>query len=175
MEINIVGAILSSNKRDIASFTGASIYDNSDDAVIIYGIQHWGGDQVFNQFVPNLVARTGAVMPDPNTSNGLPALQAKFDISSFNSKLRNSGKKTSKSFSRCIGFPTMARIRTSLATSTGFPLLSCRRLVMALRYIIWSGTLATRQSKSGIYLPVIQSGRQLFSQGGCNRKVDQFR
>lgn len=80
------------NAGDTASFTGVSIYDNSDDAVIIYGIQYWSGDQVFNQFVPNLVTRTGAVMPDPNTSNGLPALQAKFNFSSFDSKLRNSGK-----------------------------------------------------------------------------------
>ncbi|EIL95974.1 hypothetical protein UU5_08635 [Rhodanobacter sp. 115] len=79
------------NPGDLVAFTGVSIYDNSDDAVIVYGIQYWKGDQVFNQFVPNLVTRNGAVMPDANSENGLPALQTKIDFSSFDSKVRNGG------------------------------------------------------------------------------------
>lgn len=79
------------NPGDMVAFTGVSIYDNSDDAVIVYGIQYWKGDQVFNQFVPNLVSRTGAVMPDPNTENGLPAIQGKINFSSFDSKVRSAG------------------------------------------------------------------------------------
>lgn len=79
------------NPGDLVAFTGVSVYDNSDDAVIVYGIQYWKGDQVFNQFVPNLVTRKGAVMPDPSTENGLPALQAQIDFSSFDSKVRNGG------------------------------------------------------------------------------------
>ncbi|MEO7065481.1 MAG: inclusion body family protein [Rhodanobacter sp.] len=79
------------NVGDNVSFTGVSIYDNSDDAVIVYGIQYWKGDKVFNQFVPNLVTRTGAVMPDSSTSNGLPAIQAKVNFSSFDSKVSNAG------------------------------------------------------------------------------------
>lgn len=79
---------------DTVSFTGTSIYDNSDDAVIVYNILYWKGDQVFNQFVPNLVVRNGAVQPDPNTENGLPALHVKANFSSLDSKVRNNGKES---------------------------------------------------------------------------------
>jgi nematocidal protein AidA len=76
---------------DFVSFVGTSIYDNSDDAVIVYGIKYWSGAQVFNQFVPNLVKRSKAVMPDPTTSNGLPALQAPISFSSIDSRVSQSG------------------------------------------------------------------------------------
>lgn len=79
------------NPGDTVAFTGVSIYDNSDDAVIVYNIQYWKGDQVFNQFVPDLVTRTGAVQPNPETSNGLPPVLAKVNFSSFDSKVRNGG------------------------------------------------------------------------------------
>lgn len=79
------------NPGDYVAFTGTSIYDNSDDAVIIYGIQYWKGDQVFNQFVPNMVTRTGAVQPNPETQNGLPAVSGKINFSSYDSKIRNQG------------------------------------------------------------------------------------
>lgn len=81
----------SANVGDEVSFTGTSIYDNSEDAVIVYGIKHWNGDSVFNQFVPDLVTRNKAVVPDSNTSNGLPAIQTKLSFSSFDSKVKNSG------------------------------------------------------------------------------------
>lgn len=79
------------NVGDSVGFTGVSIYDNSDDAVIVYGIQYWQRDHVFNQFVPNSVVRTGAVMPNSDTPNGLPALQTKINFSSFDSKIKQSG------------------------------------------------------------------------------------
>lgn len=81
------------NPGDEVSFTGVSIYDNSDDAVIVYGIQYWQRDHVFNQFVADLVTRKGAVMPnaDSPSGNGLPALQTKLNFSSYDSKVRNSG------------------------------------------------------------------------------------
>src|SRR5262245_14960420 len=41
------------NVGDLVSFTGTSIYDNSDSAVIVYGIRFWKGEEVFNKFVPN--------------------------------------------------------------------------------------------------------------------------
>ncbi|MFC5476040.1 inclusion body family protein [Paraherbaspirillum soli] len=79
------------NAGDTVSFTGTSFYDNADDAVIVYGIQYWKGDQVFNRFVPNLVTRTGAVEPNTETDDGLPAKKTKFNFSSFDSKVRSSG------------------------------------------------------------------------------------
>lgn len=79
------------NAGDFVSFRGVSIYQNSDDAVIIYGIKYWKGDQVFNQFVPNLVNRRGAVMPDVTTPNGLPAVRASMNFTSLDSRVARSG------------------------------------------------------------------------------------
>ncbi|MEY2340995.1 inclusion body family protein [Acidithiobacillus sp. IBUN Pt1247-S3] len=76
---------------DLVSFAGVSIYDNSDDAVVVYGIKYWKGDSVFNQFVPNLVRRNGAAQPDTNTSNGLPVLNVPQNFTSFDSKVKQSG------------------------------------------------------------------------------------
>ncbi|UIK01142.1 inclusion body family protein (plasmid) [Rhizobium leguminosarum] len=80
------------NVGDNVSFTGVSIYDNSDDAVIIYGIQYWNGDKVFNQFVPNVVTRKKAVFPNPETSNGLPPLQEQMTFATYDAKVARSGK-----------------------------------------------------------------------------------
>ncbi|HIC7214106.1 inclusion body family protein [Burkholderia stabilis] len=79
--------------RDRVLFTGVSIYDNSDDAVIIYDIKHYKGDQVFNQFNCNTVTRNGAVEPNPESPsrNGLPALQKRLTFATFDSSVRNSG------------------------------------------------------------------------------------
>jgi nematocidal protein AidA len=81
----------SANVGDEVSFAATSIYDNSEDAVIVYGIKHWNGANVFNQFVPDLVTRNKAVMPDPNTQNGLPAIQTQLNFSSYDSKVKSSG------------------------------------------------------------------------------------
>lgn len=79
------------NPGDFVSFTGTSIYANSDDAVIVYGIKYWNGDQVFNQFVPNQVTRKNAVVPDTSTSNGLPALTTSINFMSLDSKVKAGG------------------------------------------------------------------------------------
>lgn len=76
---------------DTASFTGVSIYNNAEDAVIIYGIEYWNGTNVFNQFVPNMVQRKGAAQPDPMTKNGLPAKSVLQNFSSFDAKVRQAG------------------------------------------------------------------------------------
>lgn len=81
----------SANVGDDVSFTGVSISNNSEDAVIVYDIEHWKGDSVFNRFVPDLITRNGAVMPDPNTDKGLPPVQAKTNFSTFDSKVRSGG------------------------------------------------------------------------------------
>jgi nematocidal protein AidA len=79
------------NPGDFVSFFGQSIYGNADDAVIVYGIKYWSGAQVFNQFVPDAVSRTGAAVPDVNTSNGLPATHVPANFISLDSKVARSG------------------------------------------------------------------------------------
>ncbi len=79
------------NPGDFVSFYGTSIYDNSDDAVIVYGINYWSGDNVFNQFVPNLVTRAHAVIPDTTTSNGLPPVTASINFTSLDTRVAKAG------------------------------------------------------------------------------------
>jgi hypothetical protein len=79
------------NPGDNVAFTGVSIYDNSDDAVIVYGISYWQRDKVFNQFVPNLVTRKNAVMPNNDTPDGLPATQTTLTFATFASTVAKSG------------------------------------------------------------------------------------
>jgi len=81
----------SASPGDQVSFRGVSVYDNSDDAVIIYGIQKYGGDNVFNTFTTNLVTRSGAVVPDPNQLNGLPATTASINFCSYSAAIRAKG------------------------------------------------------------------------------------
>lgn len=78
---------------DNVSFMGQSIYGNSDDAVIIYGITYWSGDHVFNQFDANTVVRSGAVVPNPDapSRNGLPALQQSISFATFDTRVRQKG------------------------------------------------------------------------------------
>ncbi len=79
------------NVGDFVSFRGTSIYQNSDDAVIVYGIKYWKGDNVFNNFVTNMVTLEGAAQPDPNSSDGLPAKKVSQSFLSLDSKIRNAG------------------------------------------------------------------------------------
>ncbi|HEX2926291.1 MAG TPA: inclusion body family protein [Ruminiclostridium sp.] len=74
---------------DEVSFRGTSIYGNSDDAVIIYGIKYWSGDNVFNTFLPNLVRRKGAVVP--SIPNVLPPNKVTMDFISYDSKVAMGG------------------------------------------------------------------------------------
>ncbi|WP_306172522.1 AidA/PixA family protein [Burkholderia cenocepacia] len=78
---------------DRVQFTGVSIYDNSDDAVIIYNIPRYQGDEVFNPFVCNTVVRNGAVEPNPDSGsrNGLPPLKKQLTFATFDSSVRKSG------------------------------------------------------------------------------------
>jgi hypothetical protein len=80
------------NPGDDVSFTGTSIYDNSDSAVIVYGIKYWKGDKVFNTFVTNLVTRSKAVMPDPNTPNGIPPTLQPMTFASYDARVAKAGK-----------------------------------------------------------------------------------
>lgn len=79
------------NPGDYVSFRGTSAYANSDDAVILYGIQKFEGDNVFNTFVVNKVTRNGAVVPNPQTPNGIPPLQTQLSFNSYTSTVSSSG------------------------------------------------------------------------------------
>jgi hypothetical protein len=80
------------NPGDLVSFFGESIYANSDDAVIVYGIKYWSGDHVFNQFTPDQVQRKGAVVPDVTTSNGLPAVHITGNFMSLDTRVAAAGQ-----------------------------------------------------------------------------------
>jgi nematocidal protein AidA len=82
------------NVGDNVAFTGVSIYNNSYDAVIVYDVKHFSGDQVFNQFNADMVVRNGAVQPnaDSPSRNGLPPIRKQTNFSVFDSKVRSSGR-----------------------------------------------------------------------------------
>jgi hypothetical protein len=84
----------SAKAGDSVAFRSTSIYQNSDEAVIIYNIKYWKGDQVFNNFIYNAVTRQKAVVPNYNSGNGLPANHANITFSSFDSKVRGTGKES---------------------------------------------------------------------------------
>jgi nematocidal protein AidA len=82
------------NVGDNVAFTGVSIYNNADDAVIVYDIKHFSGTQVFNQFSADMVIRKGAVQPKPDSPdrNGLPPVKKETNFAVFGSKVRSSGR-----------------------------------------------------------------------------------
>jgi nematocidal protein AidA len=78
---------------DSLSFSGQSIYGNSNDAVIVYAITQLGdGVKVFNNFTPTHVKRSGAAIPDTSTLNGLPAKHIPIDFMSLRTTLSETGK-----------------------------------------------------------------------------------
>lgn len=81
------------NVGDYVGFAGVSIYQNSDDAVIVYGIEYGSGPKVFNQFNMNVVKRSKAVSPDKDSPdhNGLPPLHGPLSFSVLTSQVGDSG------------------------------------------------------------------------------------
>jgi hypothetical protein len=81
------------NVGDFVGFAGVSIYQNSDDAVIVYGIEYGSGPKVFNQFNMNVVKRSKAVSPDKDSPNhnGLPPLYGPLSFSVLTSQVGDSG------------------------------------------------------------------------------------
>lgn len=79
------------NAGDDVSFVGTSIYANGDDAVIVYKIHIWSGDQVFNRFQPVQVRRSGAAVPNMDTANGLPASHSNINFMSLQAKVAGTG------------------------------------------------------------------------------------
>lgn len=80
------------NPGDEVSFRAVSIYDNSDDAVIVYGIKPFGGSSnLFNTFVSDVVTLTAAIVPDTSKINGIPATTQAINFTSLDSKVRGKG------------------------------------------------------------------------------------
>lgn len=83
---------------DDVSFRGTSIYGNSEDAVIIYNVTHCANDgggavfnHAFNRFVPDVITRSKAAVPDPSAKNGLPVLHQPVNFTSLDSKVKAAG------------------------------------------------------------------------------------
>lgn len=93
------------NVGDHVSFRGISIYGNSDDAIIVYGIKLWSKNNVFLPFLPNRTMRQHAVAPNVNTLNGLPAMTTVRDFISLDSKVEELG---AENFYVCFALYTLA-------------------------------------------------------------------
>lgn len=78
--------------NDYVQFRATSIYQNSDDAVVVYAIDFWQGVNVFNNFNCQIVTRSKAVQPNPATANGLPALNVPENFTSLDSKVAKMGR-----------------------------------------------------------------------------------
>lgn len=74
---------------DFVSFSGTSIYGNSDDAVIVYDIVHWKEANVFNGFESNLVTLANAVVP--GQGKALPPSSANLTFANYTAQVGNSG------------------------------------------------------------------------------------
>ncbi|XKM38064.1 inclusion body family protein (plasmid) [Rhizobium ruizarguesonis] len=79
------------NVGDSVSFAGTSVHNNSDDAIILCGITHASGDQLFNRFQVNSATRNKAAVPDANSRNGLPARHRQLTFSTYDAGVRCSG------------------------------------------------------------------------------------
>jgi nematocidal protein AidA len=78
---------------DSVNFRGTSIYQNSDDAVIVYACIKFDGTQVFNPFQAIQVRRDGAAVPTTGVAggNGLPAQNIPINFQALNTTVGNSG------------------------------------------------------------------------------------
>lgn len=84
------------NVGDWVSFHAMTVSGNSQDAVILYDVSSLNGVNVFNVFHATMETRTGAVLPNPATQDGLPPLVQPVTFYSYDSKVSNSGKETLK-------------------------------------------------------------------------------
>ncbi len=92
------------NVGDKVSFTGTSIYANSDDAVIVYGIKFGSGTDVFSQFIPVVFTRNGAVMPASGTPCGIPPLNKEVNFSKYSADVQDAG---TENFIVCFALYTL--------------------------------------------------------------------
>lgn len=88
---DIANLTFKANVGDTVSFHGISVSDNSEDAVIIYGVVSADNVNVFNIFHAEEETRTGAAIPDVTQQNGLPALNESVNFYSYDAKVKNKG------------------------------------------------------------------------------------
>jgi len=76
---------------DLVLFHGTSMQANSEDAVIVYGIEHWYGANVFNDFRYSTININEAVMPSVG-GNGLPPEWTAINFLSYDARVIKEGK-----------------------------------------------------------------------------------
>jgi len=80
------------NPQDYVRFRGTTVYGNTDDAIIIYGITPTNNNpNVFNDFHVSKVTIKGAVVPDASKPNGLPPLTAPVTYFTYGAEVTGSG------------------------------------------------------------------------------------
>jgi hypothetical protein len=84
----------SANVGDWIAFRAITVSANSEDAVILYYVASLDSTNVFNpkSFGPEKETRSGAVVPDTSTDDGLPALQETETFYSYNAMVGNKGQ-----------------------------------------------------------------------------------
>jgi len=80
------------NVGDWVSFHAKTVSGNSESAVILYDVSSLNGVNVFNVFHATMVTRTGAVLPNPASQDGLPPLVQPVTFFSYDSKVAKQGK-----------------------------------------------------------------------------------
>ncbi|NEP00146.1 MAG: DNA-directed RNA polymerase subunit beta [Symploca sp. SIO2E9] len=87
---------IKANPGDTVRFYGTCIQANSSDAVLLYGMPKFGGDNVFGPFRYSPFTLDNAVMPDSNQPDGLPPLTTKLTFPVFTADVLGSGTENFK-------------------------------------------------------------------------------
>jgi hypothetical protein len=83
------------NVHDYVSFRATSVSNNSEDAVIIYGIESTDNVNVFNPFHVDMILVDYAAIPDiQKQPNGMPATTAALPFYSYDSQVQTHGQES---------------------------------------------------------------------------------
>ncbi|WP_183274022.1 inclusion body family protein [Burkholderia pseudomallei] len=86
--------VIPARRMDQVSFYATSLHNDSDNAVILYNLVHQSGDHVLD--LKNLSSRTfqrkRAAEPNPDSSDGLPAVHVPRDFHLIDTRVTGSGK-----------------------------------------------------------------------------------
>lgn len=85
---------LHAGKGDYVFFRSMSLTANAEDAVIIYNIREEDHHHIFGAFSADEESMQGAVEPDPEYTNGIPAITRPADFLSIRSKVKKQGTAT---------------------------------------------------------------------------------
>lgn len=78
---------------DTLKIRGTSVYQNSQQAAIIYQVKNLNRKNIKEMFTADPVSRDQAVQPDPKSYDGLPALHVKENFISMDTEIQNTGRK----------------------------------------------------------------------------------